>query len=33
MVCHNEGGNRLRVMEKRVLGKIFEPKKDKVTGE
>ena len=33
MVAHIEGGTRLRVFEKRVLRRIFGPKRDEVTGE
>jgi hypothetical protein len=33
LVCHVEGGSRLRVFENRVLSSIFEPKKDEVTWE
>jgi hypothetical protein len=35
LVCHFEEGTyiRLRVFENRMLRRIFEPKRDKVTGE
>jgi len=33
LVAHNEGGLRLRVFENGVLRRIFEPKRDEVTGE
>jgi hypothetical protein len=33
LVVHIEGGTRLRVFEKRVLRRIFGPKRDEVTGE
>ena len=33
MVSHIAGGTRLRVFEKRVLRKIFGPKRDEVQGE
>jgi hypothetical protein len=33
LVADIEGGTRLRVFENRVLGRIFGPKRDEVTGE
>jgi hypothetical protein len=33
LVADIEGGHRLRVFENRVLKRIFEPKRDEVTGE
>jgi hypothetical protein len=33
LVCHFEGGTRLRVFENRVLRKTFRPKRDELTGE
>jgi hypothetical protein len=33
LVAHIQGGTKLRVFENRVLGRIFGPKRDEVTGE
>jgi hypothetical protein len=33
LVSYVNGGNRLRVLEKRMLRRIFGPKRDEVTGD
>jgi hypothetical protein len=33
LIAHIEGGTRLRVFERRVLRRVFGPKRDEVTGE